>query len=345
MRQRYFVVLAVALTTMSPGAPTPADEPMHVGAGVSPPRVTYRVDPEYSAEARASHVQGTVVLQIVVDENGRAADISVISPLGFGLDEEAEGAVAKWQFLPGMKAGRPVKVLAIVEVNFRFRGVWFDEKTEKQRTVFNVALQTLNETKASTAAIDRAAESVTDLARQKFAPAMYVVGLWRTNGEHGQADPSAGFDLIQKAAGKHYGPALYEIAMRRIEGRDLSRDSDKGLQEMRDAATFGSRQAQFYLGSHYETGDGVTRDPDRARRYYRLCAAQGVGVCQYRLGRLLYNEPERTERDYIQAIALFQLAAEQGMAEAQQAVSLDIPKLTSDQIDWVASLKRQIVRK
>jgi TPR repeat protein len=174
---------------------------------------------------------------------------------------------------------------------------------------------------------------------------MYVVGSWKINGEHSPKNATEGLDLVQKAAAKNYGPALYEIALRRIDGPDLQRDIDKGLQEMREAATLGSRQAQFYLGNRYETGNGVPRELDRARRYFRLCAAQGVALCQYRLGRLLYYAPDRRERDYLQAIALFQLAAEQNLAEAKQLAFSEVLKLTAEQSTWVASLKRQILQK
>jgi len=347
MRHFGFGVLVMAIMTMPLGAQTPTDssEPMRIGPGVTPPRLIHKIEPEYSPEARADHVQGTVILQIAVNEKGRATDISVISPLGFGLDEQAQAAVAKWEFVPGMKAGAPVKILATVEVNFRFPGLWFDEKTERQRTAFNVALQTLNQPKATSAAVDRAVQSMIDLCRRKFAPAMYIVGSWKLNGEHGPRDVTEGLDLVQKAAAKNYGPALYEVAVRRIDGRDLAHDMDKGLQEMREAATMGSRQAQFYLGNRYEAGDGVPRELDRARRYFRLCAAQGVAPCQYRLSRLLYDAPDRRERDYLQAIALFQLAAEQNFAQAEPLVSSEAPKLTAEQSNWVTSLKRQIVRK
>jgi uncharacterized protein len=285
-----------------------------------------------------------VILQIVVNEKGRASDISVLSPLGFGLDEQAQAAVEKWEFVPGMKARLPVKILATVEVNFRLSGIWFNEKAERQRSDFNVAVQTINQSKANPASVEHAVRSVTELCRQKFPPAMYLVGLWKTQGEHLPKDVKEGFDLIQKAAAKDYGPAIYETAVRRINGRDLPLDIDKGLQEMRSAATLGSRQAQFDLGNRYETGDGVPRELDRARRYYRLCAAQGVAVCQYRLGRLLYETADRKERDYLQAIALFQLAADQGLADAKQLASSEAPKLTTEQSTWVTRLKRQIVR-
>ena len=43
----------------------------------------------------------------------------VLHSLGLGLDEKAMEAVKKWKFRPGYKDGKPVTVVATVEVNFR----------------------------------------------------------------------------------------------------------------------------------------------------------------------------------------------------------------------------------
>jgi len=90
-----------------------------IGGGVSAPVPIFRVEPEYSEEARKAKYQGTVLLAIVVDENGRTTNVRVIRALGMGLDEKAIEAVMKWRFRPGMKNGQPVPVQANVEVNFR----------------------------------------------------------------------------------------------------------------------------------------------------------------------------------------------------------------------------------
>ncbi|MBM3769087.1 MAG: energy transducer TonB [Acidobacteria bacterium] len=90
-----------------------------VGGGVSAPAIVSRVEPEYSEEARKAKFQGTVVLYIEVDENGKPRNLRVLRPLGLGLDEKAIEAVAKWKFRPGFKDGKPVVVSASVEVNFR----------------------------------------------------------------------------------------------------------------------------------------------------------------------------------------------------------------------------------
>ena len=90
-----------------------------IGGGVSPPTVLFKVEPEYSEEARKAQFQGTVVLQLVVDVTGKAVDIKIVRPLGLGLDQKAIEAVEKWKFSPGKKDGKPVPVQATIEVNFR----------------------------------------------------------------------------------------------------------------------------------------------------------------------------------------------------------------------------------
>jgi len=90
-----------------------------VGGGVSQPSVLFKVDPEYSEEARKAKYSGTVLIQLVVDPDGKARNIKVVRSLGLGLDEKAMEAVAKWKFKPGMKNGSAVPVIATIEVNFR----------------------------------------------------------------------------------------------------------------------------------------------------------------------------------------------------------------------------------
>lgn len=90
-----------------------------IGGGVSAPALIFKVEPEYSEEARKAKFQGTVVLAVVVDEKGQPRDLKVVRPLGLGLDEKAIEAVKKWRFKPGLRNGQPVAVAATIEVNFR----------------------------------------------------------------------------------------------------------------------------------------------------------------------------------------------------------------------------------
>lgn len=86
--------------------------------GVSPPHPVYDPDPQYSEEARREHVQGMVIIGLVVDKFGQPTDLKIISPVGYGLDEKAIESVKTWKFEPGRRGGEPVATYATIEVAF-----------------------------------------------------------------------------------------------------------------------------------------------------------------------------------------------------------------------------------
>ena len=88
------------------------DGPYRAGNGVLPPRVKRKVDPQYSAEAMRAKIQGTVLLEAVVQRDGRVTNVRVIRSLDqtFGLDVKAIEAARKWEFYPGTRLGEPVPV-------------------------------------------------------------------------------------------------------------------------------------------------------------------------------------------------------------------------------------------
>lgn len=100
-----------------PGGP-PGLSGERSGGDVTPPQVIYKVEPEFSEEARKAKFQGIVVLAIEVDATGKARGFRIVQPLGLGLDEKAVEAVAKWRFRPGMRNGKPIVTNATVEVTF-----------------------------------------------------------------------------------------------------------------------------------------------------------------------------------------------------------------------------------
>jgi periplasmic protein TonB len=90
-----------------------------VGGGISAPQAISTPDPEYTEEARNAKTQGTCILWLIVDDQGRPRDIRVVRGLGFGLDAKAVEAVKQWRFQPALKDGHPVNVQISVEVGFR----------------------------------------------------------------------------------------------------------------------------------------------------------------------------------------------------------------------------------
>ncbi len=91
--------------------------------GVSMPEVISEKKPEYTSAAMRAKVQGTVEVQAVVNPDGTVGDVRIVRSLDdrFGLDEEALKAVRLWRFRPGVKGGRPVPVLVVIELTFTLR--------------------------------------------------------------------------------------------------------------------------------------------------------------------------------------------------------------------------------
>ncbi len=102
-----------------PASPVMAQTAYRIGGDVTAPRLVYKVEPEYTAQAHDAHLEGKVVLSTVVSLNGLATEIKVVKGLDKGLDDKAIQAVKLWKFEPGLKAGKPVPVIATIETNFR----------------------------------------------------------------------------------------------------------------------------------------------------------------------------------------------------------------------------------
>ena len=96
-----------------------AQQAEKVGANVTAPKLTYKVEPSYEPSAKDDKIEGPVVLSIVVTKEGLADQIVVKTSLDPRLDEKAIEAVKQWRFKPGQKNGEDVNVQATIQVNFR----------------------------------------------------------------------------------------------------------------------------------------------------------------------------------------------------------------------------------
>ena len=309
--------------------------------GRVPPKAIHKVEPRYTPQARRALVQGTAVLEVVVDERGLPTRISTISPIGFGLDDCAREAVSEWVFKPGRKDGKAVKTVSTVTVDFRLFHRVFDPTLEERRTSYNLVVEEIQAHRRS----EKTLETIQSLAQQKYPPAMYLYAKMLEAGDGFPRDPDRALRLIVEAAEKNFAAAMYEEGRMLLEGRRLPLDPDKGLELVRNAAVLRSRPAQFYLGAAYERGDGLPQSPDQARQYYRLCALQGETICQVRLARLLLDkridQHDREQRDFLQAIAWLELADEKGDPLARVWLDQERSGLSAAQIEWVNKLKAQ----
>lgn len=73
----------------------------------------------YPELARRAGIEGRVVVQFIVDEEGNVVNPTVIRGIGGGCDEAAIAAVRDVKFIPGMQRGRNVKVQFQLPIVFR----------------------------------------------------------------------------------------------------------------------------------------------------------------------------------------------------------------------------------
>jgi len=88
------------------------------GSAVTPPNATHKAEPGYTLLAQKDRVKGTVQIRAVVDAQGAARHITIAQPLGYGLDEKAVEALAKFRFAPATSEGRPVASNVVVSQEY-----------------------------------------------------------------------------------------------------------------------------------------------------------------------------------------------------------------------------------
>jgi protein TonB len=94
-----------------------------IGNGVSAPIPLRRPPPAYTVDAMRARLQGVVVLNCVVQPDGKCSDIRVMQSLDsvFGLDDQAIASAREWRFRPGQRLGSPVPVRVTLEIAFNIR--------------------------------------------------------------------------------------------------------------------------------------------------------------------------------------------------------------------------------
>lgn len=102
--------------------------PYKVEGDIQHPRAIHRVPPSYTEEARKERVQGVVILQAVINAQGRVEEVKALKELPKGLTEAAVEAVRQWRFEPALDGdGNPVSVYYNLTINFRL-----DDETEEK---------------------------------------------------------------------------------------------------------------------------------------------------------------------------------------------------------------------
>jgi len=100
-----------------PPAATPTPRTAPISGGVLNGKAISLPKPQYPPIARAAHASGTVVVQVLIDENGSVVSAKAVSghPL---LQAVAVSAARQARFSPTKLSGQPVKVTGVIQYNF-----------------------------------------------------------------------------------------------------------------------------------------------------------------------------------------------------------------------------------
>jgi protein TonB len=99
-----------------PDPPRPA-APVRVADLPVSPRKIVDVRPQYPEIARAARVEGTIIMEAVLDTSGRVTQLRVLKSVPM-LDQAAVDAVRLWRYTPSLYGGHPVSVLMTITVRF-----------------------------------------------------------------------------------------------------------------------------------------------------------------------------------------------------------------------------------
>ena len=115
--KRHLVVALFLIAAASLAVAQAVPQRVRVGSGFEHGLLVKKVQPVYPAEAKAQHIQGMVVLKVIVDKEGNVANLEVVSghPM---LVPPAIEAVKQWKYKPYLLNGAPVEVETQVTVNY-----------------------------------------------------------------------------------------------------------------------------------------------------------------------------------------------------------------------------------
>ena len=109
----------IPIADLIPPPPSPPS-PVHVGGEIRPPQKVVDVAPGYPPIARAARVEGIVILEAVIGEDGGVRDVRMLRSIPL-LDAAAIEAVRQWRFTPTLLNGHPVPIVITVTVAFKLR--------------------------------------------------------------------------------------------------------------------------------------------------------------------------------------------------------------------------------
>ena len=153
--------------------------------------------------------------------------------------------------------------------------------------------------------------SAAGLAQSTSPDALYERGIDAITGVGASRNDMLGIDYFRRSSDLGYGPSQIALGYYYETGTILAREPAQALDLYRKAAQTGDPLAAWLAGRLYLLGGGVPRDRDAALKWLKISASQNNAYGAYYLGRLM------ADYDYTKAPALYKIAADQGLPQAQ----------------------------
>jgi protein TonB len=126
------LLLAAAISAVSCAAVQTGSEfePVHIGPFAAIDSVNYdrapvpitMEPPAYPEFAKDAGIVGTVMLRILVGDDGHVENVQVMNAADVGLANAADGEARRWVFSPALRDGQPVSAALKVPITFRLEG-------------------------------------------------------------------------------------------------------------------------------------------------------------------------------------------------------------------------------
>jgi TonB family protein len=216
--------------------------------------------PQYPQEAFEQKIEGTVVLEMLVDADGRVHPRRILTSV-LALNAAAIDCVREWRFNPATKGGKPVATMAHAPVGFRIR-----DTAPKRR-----------HTKSDFVAGQKACD---DGSREEC----YKTGLAyaRSDGVTGNAVSAA--ELFKRACDSGFAEACGALGWAYDSGFGIERDLVQAVALHRAACDGKVAEGCYSLGMAYARGEGTEKDLAAAARFLRLACDSGFKMaCREKL--------------------------------------------------------------
>jgi len=109
-------VAKLATPTPSPNTNSPSSSKPDSSVGadslgsgdINIARLNYHPTPKPDLSGLPRGTAGNVIVDVVIDTDGKITDVKIASGLGHGIDESVMATVQQWTFQPATKDGKPV---------------------------------------------------------------------------------------------------------------------------------------------------------------------------------------------------------------------------------------------